>query len=221
MASKPKNQGWPVYLYVPNLIGYVRVIANCIAFAHCFSDKKVFAALYFVSFVCDELDGRFARMLNQVSTFGAVLDMVTDRVSTSCLLVVLSHFYRSWFGFFLSLLALDIASHWFQMYSTFLSSKTSHKDVKDSTSWLLRAYYGHRLFMGFCCVGSEILYIMLFLLSGSQSESVIDILVNAVKKKSVYSLPILVALPGWAIKQVVNVIQVMMPHLHSCSIRTF
>jgi phosphatidylserine synthase len=33
----------------------------------------------FPSFVCDELDGRFARMLNQSSVFGAVLDMVTDR----------------------------------------------------------------------------------------------------------------------------------------------
>lgn len=31
------------------------------------------------SFVCDELDGRFARMLNQSSVYGAVLDMVTDR----------------------------------------------------------------------------------------------------------------------------------------------
>lgn len=30
-------------------------------------------------FVCDELDGRFARMLNQSSKFGAVLDMITDR----------------------------------------------------------------------------------------------------------------------------------------------
>ncbi|XP_031495551.1 probable CDP-diacylglycerol--inositol 3-phosphatidyltransferase 2 [Nymphaea colorata] len=202
-----KKVEWPVYLYIPNIIGYIRIIANCIAFAHCFSDKKVFAALYFVSFVCDELDGRFARMFNQVSTFGAVLDMVTDRVSTACLLVVLSHFYRSCFTFFLALLALDIASHWLQMYSTFLSSKTSHKDVKDSTSWLLRAYYGHRLFMGYCCVGSEILYIILFLASGSQSESVIDVLVNNVRNKSMFSLPILVALPGWAVKQVVNVIQ--------------
>ena len=30
-------------------------------------------------FVCDDLDGRFARMLNQTSTLGIVLDMVTDR----------------------------------------------------------------------------------------------------------------------------------------------
>ena len=31
------------------------------------------------SFVCDELDGRAARAFNQSSTFGAVLDMLTDR----------------------------------------------------------------------------------------------------------------------------------------------
>lgn len=36
-------------------------------------------------FVCDELDGRAARTFNQASTFGAVLDMVTDRwVSNGC-----------------------------------------------------------------------------------------------------------------------------------------
>ncbi|KAL4190894.1 hypothetical protein AMTRI_Chr07g78090 [Amborella trichopoda] len=207
MASKATQSGWPVYLYIPNLIGYARIVANSVAFGYCFSDKKIFTILYIVSFVCDELDGRFARMFNQVSTFGAVLDMVTDRVSTACLLVVLSHFYRSCFGFFLFLLALDIASHWLQMYSTFLSSKVSHKDVKDSTSWLLRAYYGHRLFMGYCCVGSEVLYIVLFLLSTNESGSVINVLVNATKQGAVLSVPALIALPGWAIKQVVNVIQ--------------
>ncbi|KAL4581410.1 hypothetical protein LXL04_017624 [Taraxacum kok-saghyz] len=37
---------------------------------------------------------------------------------------------------FSSLLALDIASHWMQMYSTFLVGKSNHKDVKDSSSWL-------------------------------------------------------------------------------------
>jgi hypothetical protein len=36
-------------------------------------------------FVCDELDGRFARMLNQSSTFGVVLDMVTDRCAQAAL----------------------------------------------------------------------------------------------------------------------------------------
>ncbi|KHN25464.1 Putative CDP-diacylglycerol--inositol 3-phosphatidyltransferase 2 [Glycine soja] len=80
--------------------------------------------------------------------------MVTDRISTACLLVVLSQLYKPSL-IFLSLLALDIASHWLQMYSTFLTGKTSHKDVKDSSSWLFRAYYGNRMFMAYCCVSCE------------------------------------------------------------------
>ena len=34
-----------------------------------------------------------------------------------------------------------------------------------SRSTVLRAYYTHRLFMGFCCVCCEVLYLMLYLLT--------------------------------------------------------
>ncbi|XP_068654458.1 probable CDP-diacylglycerol--inositol 3-phosphatidyltransferase 2 [Aristolochia californica] len=206
MTTKSTNRTLSVYLYIPNIIGYIRVILNCVAFGQCFYNKKLFAILYFISFVGDGLDGWFARKFNQVSTFGAVLDMVTDRVSTACLLVVLSQIYRPGLVF-LSLLALDIASHWFQMYSTFLSGKASHKDVKDSTSWLFRMYYGNRLFLAFCCVGSEVLYILLFLLAENQSEDLIDVLMSAIRQGSLVSLLSVLAFIGWAIKQLVNVIQ--------------
>ncbi|XP_074311258.1 CDP-diacylglycerol--inositol 3-phosphatidyltransferase 1-like [Silene latifolia] len=203
-SSKPKMS--TIYLYVPNIIGYIRVLMNCVAFAICYSHKHIFAVLYFVSFVCDGIDGWFARKLNQVSTLGAVLDMVTDRISTACLLVLLSQIYRPGL-IFLSLLALDIASHWFQMYSTFLSGKATHKDVKDSSSWLFRAYYGNRMFMAFCCVSCEVLYIILFLLAKSQSEDVVDVVVSSARE----SLPLLIlealVLFGWAVKQSINVIQ--------------
>ncbi|KAL9243831.1 hypothetical protein vseg_017673 [Gypsophila vaccaria] len=203
-TSKPRMS--TIYLYVPNIIGYIRVLMNCVAFAICYSHKGIFAVLYFVSFVCDGIDGWFARKLNQVSTLGAVLDMVTDRISTACLLVLLSQIYRPGL-IFLSLLALDIASHWFQMYSTFLSGKVSHKDVKDSSSWLFRAYYGNRMFMAFCCVSCEVLYIILFLLARSQSEDVIDVIISSARQ----SLPLFIlealVLFGWAVKQSINVIQ--------------
>ncbi|KAK3412708.1 hypothetical protein EUGRSUZ_I01421 [Eucalyptus grandis] len=149
--STARPRKLPVYLYIPNIIGYVRVLMNCVAFAICFSNKRLFSVLYFLSFVCDGVDGWCARKFNQVSTFGAVLDMITDRVSTACLLVLLSQVYRPGLSFLL-LLALDISSHWLQMYSTFLTGKVSHKDVKDSTNWLFKAYYGNRMFMAFCCV---------------------------------------------------------------------
>ena len=48
--------------------------------------------------------------------------------------------------------------HWrFPWCSTFLSGKVSHKDVKDSSSWLFRLYYGNRMFMAFCCVSCEVI----------------------------------------------------------------
>ncbi|XP_039123199.1 CDP-diacylglycerol--inositol 3-phosphatidyltransferase 1-like [Dioscorea cayenensis subsp. rotundata] len=206
MARSSAHKQVSVYLYIPNIIGYIRVIMNIVAFALSSSNKPLFATLYFVSFVCDGLDGWFARKFNQVSTFGAVLDMVTDRVSTACLLAALSQIYRPGLVF-LALLGLDIASHWLQMYSTFLSGKSSHKDVKDTGNWLLRAYYGHRLFMAFCCVACEVLYIALFLLADSHSKSIITVSVNALKHSLLLSLPFALALFGCAIKQVVNVIQ--------------
>ncbi|XP_073141157.1 CDP-diacylglycerol--inositol 3-phosphatidyltransferase 1 [Henckelia pumila] len=194
-----------VYLYVPNIIGYIRILMNCFGFAICFKDKTLFSILYFVSFVCDALDGWFARKLNQVSTFGAVLDMVTDRISTACLLVILSQVYRPGF-IFLSLLALDIASHWLQMYSTFLVGKISHKDVKDSSNWLFKLYYGNRKFMCYCCVSCEVLYILLFLLA-KENEGLIDVLVNAARQNWFYLSSLTLVIVGWLIKQIVNVIQ--------------
>lgn len=59
--------------------GYVRVASAFYAFAVASTNPLAFILAYFFSFVCDELDGRFARMLGQTSTLGAVLDMVTDR----------------------------------------------------------------------------------------------------------------------------------------------
>ncbi|XP_078439471.1 putative CDP-diacylglycerol--inositol 3-phosphatidyltransferase 2 [Wolffia australiana] len=206
MAGQKVEKRPSVYLYIPNIIGYIRVLMNVVAFAICFSNKRLFSILYFLSFVCDGLDGWFARKFNQVSTFGAVLDMVTDRVSTTCLLAILSQIYSPGLCF-LALLALDITSHWLQMYSTFLSGKASHKDVKDSKNWLFKAYYGNRLFMAYCCVACEVLYIMLLLIAEKQPESMTYILVNSVKQNPYLSVPLILSSVGWVVKQVVNVIQ--------------
>ncbi|KAH1224215.1 CDP-diacylglycerol--inositol 3-phosphatidyltransferase 1 [Glycine soja] len=210
MAKKPgpRSSKLSVYLYIPNIIGYIRVLLNCFAFSQCLSNKILFSILYFLSFVCDAVDGWCARKFNQVSTFGAVLDMVTDRISTACLLVVLSQLYKPGLSF-LSLLALDIASHWLQMYSTFLTGKTSHKDVKDSSSWLFRAYYGNRMFMAYCCVSCEasVLYLILFYLAENQTEKLVDVISSNLQKISFLSLLMGTSLFGWAVKQIINVIQ--------------
>ncbi|XP_039065761.1 probable CDP-diacylglycerol--inositol 3-phosphatidyltransferase 2 [Hibiscus syriacus] len=203
---KPKPSHLSVYLYIPNIVGYIRILLNCYAFAICFSSKRLFSALYFLSFVCDAVDGWCARKLDQASTFGAVLDMVTDRISTACLLVILSQVYRPSLVF-LSLLALDIASHWLQMYSSFLAGKASHKDVKDSSNWLFKLYYGNRMFMGYCCVACEVFYIALFLISKNHTEDLMDVVVTTLKEGSPLSVLIGISLFGCSIKQIINIIQ--------------
>ncbi|XP_022683806.1 probable CDP-diacylglycerol--inositol 3-phosphatidyltransferase 2 isoform X1 [Setaria italica] len=158
------------------------------------------------SFVLDGVDGWFARKFNQASTFGSVLDMVTDRVSTACLLALLSQCYKPGL-IFLMLLGLDITSHWFQMYSSLLSGKTSHKDVKHTNNWLLKLYYGYRPFMAFCCVSCEVLYIILFLFADEKSTSLLSVCRVVMKQSPLIVLVFISTLVGWAVKQVSNITQ--------------
>lgn len=160
-------------------------------------------------------------MFNQTSTLGAVLDMVTDRVATSCLLAVLCVIYPAVQPVFLSLLMLDIFSHWFQMYATLAMGSATHKDVH-SRSFIVRFYYKHRLFMGFCCVCVEALYLFAYLLGHEEFQkwgpvgapkAVQQIFsaagVSLLPGGKVPFLWILCALviPGFVIKQAINVVQ--------------
>lgn len=80
--------------------------------------------------------------------------------STAGLLVILSHLYPDYLLAFLFLLILDFSSHWYHMYS----SKGHHKTVAAERNWLLKVYYGNYPFFGYCCVGTEVFYILLYVL---------------------------------------------------------
>lgn len=99
--------------------------------------------LYSVSCLLDALDGYAARYFNQSTTFGAVLDMVTDRCTTACLLVFLSSAWPRWAIVFQGLICLDMASHYMHMYATLSmgGSSQSHKKVDATRSWVLYQYY--------------------------------------------------------------------------------
>ncbi|KAG6814321.1 hypothetical protein H0H92_013446 [Tricholoma furcatifolium] len=68
-----------VFLFVPNLIGYSRVLLAGLSLHFMSYHPKYCTLLYVVSCLLDAVDGQAARALNQTSKFGAVLDMVTDR----------------------------------------------------------------------------------------------------------------------------------------------
>ncbi|EOA35781.1 hypothetical protein CARUB_v10021013mg [Capsella rubella] len=180
MAKKerPRPQKLSVYLYIPNIVGPATFLIVFFPLNLSVLANGLNSLLFFFinvalsSFCCDAVDGWVARRFNQVSTFGAVLDMVTD--------------------------------------STFLAGKSSHKDVKDSTSWLFRLYYGNRIFMCYCCVSCEVLYIILLLIAKNQSENLLNVVVATLTQISPLSFLLALTLFGWSMKQTVNVIQFLM-----------
>lgn len=114
--------------------------------------------LYSISCLLDALDGYAARYYEQSTRFGAVLDMVTDRCTTSCLLVFLSSAFPRWAIIFQSLISLDFASHYIHMYTTLVmgGADQSHKSVDKDRSWILNLYYTNRVRNSVPTLGSGI-----------------------------------------------------------------
>lgn len=122
----------PVALYAPNLIGYARIALS--AYAFCSHERPwTFLCAYFSGFLLDAADGYAARLLDQSSEFGALLDMLTDRCSTAGLLVILARTYAVaganilYVPLFLSLVLLDAVSHFMQVCAGLSAGSASHK----------------------------------------------------------------------------------------------
>jgi CDP-diacylglycerol--inositol 3-phosphatidyltransferase len=153
-----------VFLFVPNLIGYARVILAGVSLHYMSYHPKYCTLAYVVSCLLDAVDGQAARALGQTSKFGAVLDMVTDRCTTSCLLCYLSACYPDYAIVFQFLIALDFASHYMHMYSSLVTGSTSHKLVTSEVSRILWLYYNDSRTLFFVCAGNEVFYVALYLM---------------------------------------------------------
>jgi len=205
------NTTTSVYFFIPNIIGYSRMVFAMLAFYHIHTNYFLFFIFYALSAVLDIADGYAARALDQCSKFGAILDMVTDRASTTCLIVVLAQFYPQFSLFFLFLIALDIISHFAHVYSSLSRGATSHKTVTPNQSWLIRLYYTNRLVLGGLCWGNEGFFIMLYLLHFYAGPTIPGLEPVArllgVKAVGVVLLQLLIYTPLMAIKQFMNLVQ--------------
>jgi len=137
------------------LAGYARIILAISSLYYMPLHPRTCSLLYSISCLLDALDGWAARHFSQSTLFGAVLDMVTDRCTTACLLVFLSSAFPRWAIIFQGLISLDLASHYMHMYATLVTGggETSHKKVDKSRSWLLNLYYTNKV--GAAILGSE------------------------------------------------------------------
>ncbi|CAE6424012.1 unnamed protein product [Rhizoctonia solani] len=154
-----------VYLFVPNLIGYTRVILVGISLHYMGSHPNACTLLYGISALLDAVDGQAARALGQTSRFGAVLDMVTDRCATSCLLCYLSSRYTSYAALFQVLISLDFSSHYMHMYSSLVTGSKSHKAVTSDVSRILWYYYNDSTTLFVFCACNELFFVALYLIS--------------------------------------------------------
>lgn len=194
-----------VFLFVPNLIGYVRIAFYLASFLfHSLGNWQLCIIVYSIAFILDEFDGRAARAYNQSSNFGAALDMVADRSATAGLCLILAQLYPSYLLAFIVAIALDVSSHYYLIYATGMLGKSSHKDSANWTEHgLLKLYYGNKPFMDILILGNELFYILLYLafylVGFTLSLSSFDF--------SIWQLVIVFCSPIYLLKQVTNVLQ--------------
>ncbi|CAF0907356.1 unnamed protein product [Didymodactylos carnosus] len=161
-----------IFLFVPNIIGYVRVFLSIASFYFMPTHPKVTLVCYLTSQFLDALDGHAARALGQSTQFGAMFDMLTDRCSTMCLCFVLAMFYPKWALFFQLWAAIDVASHWLHLHVATMQGKT-HKKIDLSGNPVLRIYYTSRKVLFFMCAGNELWFSMLYMLHFTEGPSLI------------------------------------------------
>lgn len=183
-----------VLWYIPNQIGYMRVVTLVVSLFTMRDHPVVTTLFYGVSCLLDALDGTMARKYGQVSGLGAVLDMVTDRCTTASLTCFLAVVYPQWCILFQILISLDLASHYMHMYASASGGNSSHKQVGRESSKLLHWYYTRRDVLFTICAFNEVFYIGLYLQAFARFHKLGLIIV-------------LVCLPGYAFKQLTNVVQ--------------
>ena len=182
------EQSENIFLFWPNIIGYSRIVLALASLYYMPLHPRTCSLLYSISCLLDALDGVAARYYEQSTQFGAVLDMVTDRCTTACLLVFLSSAWPRWALLFQGLISLDLASHYMHMYATLTMAGKgmSHKKVDENRSKLLHLYYTNKVPIHFyvgsvslltsnveqnvlftVCALNELFFIALYLLSFS------------------------------------------------------
>ncbi|CAH8458365.1 unnamed protein product [Heterobilharzia americana] len=155
--------GTNVFLFVPNILGYIRIVLLLLACCFMKNNCEITLLTYIISCLLDAVDGHAARSLNQSTKFGAMLDMIVDRCSTMCLLGCLIYFYPSYMFFFQLSMVIDIASHWLHLHSSILSGSSSHKVIDLKSNPFLRLYYTNKVVLFLMCAGNELFYTMLYI----------------------------------------------------------
>lgn len=158
MAETKEN----VFLFVPNIIGFARVILAIISFYYMPTNCILACTCYVTSALLDAIDGHAARYFNQSTKFGAMLDQLTDRAGTACLMMTLATFYPAYTFWFQISMAIDITCHWLYLHTSTLQGKTSHKFIDMAENPIMHMYYTNKTVLFLMCAGNEAFYSALY-----------------------------------------------------------
>ncbi|XP_052788883.1 CDP-diacylglycerol--inositol 3-phosphatidyltransferase-like [Mya arenaria] len=150
-----------VFLFVPNLIDYMRVVF-LVMFCYEASYANYYAAVccYVVNFALDEIDGNMARWLGQTSEFGMLLDILTDEASVTCVCMVLATLYPAWLLAFQAHCVIDFMGQWTLYY---YAGRYKNNDFKTKDNWILDIYFNSYVPSFLWVYGNHVFLISLYL----------------------------------------------------------
>ncbi|EGG12711.1 uncharacterized protein MELLADRAFT_32625, partial [Melampsora larici-populina 98AG31] len=152
------------FLFVPNLIGYSRIILAAVSLHYMSYHPKYCTIAYLISQLLDAVDGQAARALGQTSRFGAVLDMVTDRIYSiqDCTVLVVVSFLvtRPMIN---DLTHLSDLTSYIRKHCSMVAGSKSHKTVSKKQSRILHSYYTNSNTLFIFCACNEIFFVCLYL----------------------------------------------------------
>ncbi|XP_076806367.1 CDP-diacylglycerol--inositol 3-phosphatidyltransferase-like [Clavelina lepadiformis] len=178
-----------VFLYIPNLIGYVRMILIVAFYYYTYHKPAQSMVCYLLAALLDNADGFAARKLHQCSKFGAALDMLLDKVAYLGLVNTLIQFYPSHAFWFQLSSAIDLAGHWMYTQATTASENSNNHKIVLRHYSLLRWYYSSENFLNVVCFGNQVFYICLYLMNFTEGLTVFG--VSLIRVFLYASLPVL------------------------------
>lgn len=164
-----------VYFYVPNLIGYIRIVLNLSAFYFVFHKPFLTVAFHFTGGIfLDVVDGVSARYLNQCSRFGDLLDFLLDRCGRIGMMMSLCVFYPQYLFVLQLFVFLEVAGTFSNHYRFTLMTQSNsilQKKTYSFDPWLTRIFF-QEPFLTLVIFGQDMCVAMLYLLHFSPGPAV-------------------------------------------------
>lgn len=145
----------PIALYVPNLMGYARIV---LAFIGLYQATTVHnpvraVAIWTVAIALDFLDGIMARMLDQTSSLGVLIDIAADNIlrTTVWMTVAISASSSpsldNWHpgSYWIPVACFVVCLEWITMLSTQVHAACNQNHWKwsrEQDPWIVRSYFG-------------------------------------------------------------------------------